>query len=250
MSGGGDLYRINLDPKGPGSSLPGDVNTRGSIGGSDVGANQRDDQRVRDLIEEYMEQYQILQQLNLLNISGGDLVGGWLASNWLIVVQNDDPPGAYTSPLVGDNHTITHPGGPLLLEISARTLLSFNDTAGPAGVYTALIYGQLFIDDVFICEATMETHYRYTSGTYSYYHDLPLTHRIYLDPDDTNGIGGGIGTTQAEQIAACAAGEHTYRLNWDWFIPNAATDTTDFQISMEAVTVRSVQPRKITRVEY
>jgi len=48
------LYKLNLTPNTQQTTLPGDVHATGSIGGSDIGANLRDDQRVRDLIENHL----------------------------------------------------------------------------------------------------------------------------------------------------------------------------------------------------
>ena len=64
------LYNVNLDAATPGAGFQGTANTvrgdthSGSEGGSDVGANEQEDQRVRDLLEQYLRDPTIIDLLN------------------------------------------------------------------------------------------------------------------------------------------------------------------------------------------
>jgi hypothetical protein len=81
-----DLYGINLDPNSfaaqktaevPHAPARRPVKTAPaveSIGGSSIGADAEDDQRVRDLIEEYLKDHTTINTLNSLIIIGNPLL--------------------------------------------------------------------------------------------------------------------------------------------------------------------------------
>lgn len=72
------LYGIDLNPDGTASTTPAGGFPNESLGGSDVGANEQDDQRVRDLIGQ--EIFELLQDVNnLINtpVSSGNNPTSW-----------------------------------------------------------------------------------------------------------------------------------------------------------------------------
>ena len=241
----GELYGIGLDPLNPDLGVPSSATPNGSIGGSDVGANERDDQRVRDLVQQYLEEATTISWLNNLNFNGSDIVGGWFYSNWVVAYTGvGGLAGSYTGP----NHTVTAPGGPLLIEYSASYIADVVDSSGINGEYSVEVQAQLYIDGVFLFQTVVEMDYVIIGGAArSPYLLNTMVFRAFLDPDDEDGIGGGFGTSQAEQIAACTAGAHTYRVDWDIGAANA--NTMELQISQELLTVRAVPKNIIVRDE-
>ena len=235
MAGGGDLYRIDLSPEAQRRTLPGDIETRGSIGGSDVGANPRDDQRVRDLIEEYMEQTQILQQLNFLNLNqGGGLVllGGYTHETTEPVVIA----GSGSSHQVDSVHTatVTLLGNPILVEWSCVITITWKDVTSATGLGGKLrVWSGVQFDTSVLTsfngswvnyQLQFVQNSQMAAGIGSYSVDIPIHGRTLL--------WNGMDTTWITNIATLlAAGAHVIGVSLDIGLPGtiqASSVNVDF----------------------
>lgn len=216
MSGGGDLYSIGLQPVRPGSTLPGDVNTRGSIGGSDVGANQRDDQRVRDLVEEYMEEWQILQQLNVLNLGGGGVIEEYYNSDQ-VVLASFSPSGTTGLTVTGQTRNISLPGGSIRVVLAGTVVIDYTPLAASALAQGADVNAALYIDGSLVhVETLLARNSFFTLNTQSIY-DVSACHAdIILEPGVEHSYVSEATSdtlTEAEMTASLTQGSHTFRVD-------------------------------------
>jgi len=213
MSGAGDLYRIDLDPQRGSNSLPGDVETRDSIGGSDVGANSRDDQRVRDLIEQFMEEWQILNQLNILNAGNDPLIAEFFNSDDVVLLYGN-PSGGIGTTVTGTNHTVTFPGGPVRYNVGALFGIDYTPySVGFAATNIGVdINMQLYIDGSLTFSSNVKQGMRAQDATDKLLSRVTLRDVVLLEPgkqlNHINGI-----VSAANMTTRLAAGDHTIRVD-------------------------------------
>lgn len=216
---GGDLYPVNLSPQNPGTSLPGNARPRGSIGGSDVGANERDDQRVRDLIEEYMEEFNILNQLNLLNLNSGGsdtLIAEYYNSANVIIIDTGTPSGMIGQVLTGTTRNITMPGGPVRLTLAAQFAVENYEPlvaslpSAQAGVDVSMF---LYMDGVLIAAASASHNMYFTNPGEHMSYTQTVHMEFVLEPGKRLVTREAGSTSAAEITAALAAGDHTFRVD-------------------------------------
>ena len=151
-----DLYGVDLNPDGTAAATPAGGFPDGSLGGSDVGANEQDDQRVRDLITQ--EIYDIKQEINNLLLNPASTSNGWVPlkfvhyPNWLVVWQD-----AVVNPTEIDleSYTVTFTGKPLMFEVSVGEMIVNLDANGSSPETFSMSF-RLFVDGSFATETNIE----------------------------------------------------------------------------------------------
>src|SRR3990167_607790 len=138
----GDLYNINLNPDGTAPVTPADGYPDGSIGGSEVGANEQDDQRVRDLIgQEVFVMKQDINNLLVANSSGGSIIS-WVNLTEVSYV------GVWNDFVIGIPVTLLSSGVDQILDLTfgLEVLLTSSALTSILAVITAYLYidGNLF----------------------------------------------------------------------------------------------------------
>lgn len=230
----GDLYAINLDPGIAGvRSVPNASAPSGSIGGSNVGANEEDDQRVRDLMQQFLNDSSVLEMLNNLliinnpNISSGSTgmlyEGGSHATGYQIVTQLANPHANSGSTGVTSFCPTYTTADPKWVHFSCEMLLSWNSIAAGFPT-TGRVSIELYTDGVFFGEIIHEFIIASTNSetlTFTITGDFFLGHGVALANP---------ALSVAAQTPLVAVGLHDLQVDAAWLVLDIQDGTFDFQV--------------------
>ncbi len=247
-----ELYKVSLNPApggesgasvymtSPGGSEPGTATPTtvpvvagagtGSIGGSDVGANTADDQRVRDLIEQYLRDHNTLDTLNRSLIINNPLIavaeGGWYSATGIGVMQNFNEVANTFGQFSSLTHTIVTDGYPVIVHFASFVSLTYVANAIQLSSDSELSCF-LYIDNTFVTEATFYHTIDHTANQ-QYVLKTTLSHLVAVNTP-----------------ALIIKGAHKYRLDFFWSEVAKNDNSVYFFGNSEALTVVSDPGKKI-----
>lgn len=221
MSGSSDLYRIGLDPNNPDGSVPSSSAPNGSIGGSDIGANSQDDQRVRDLMQQYLEETTTVDFLNNLIIfptpastSGDGLLAEFYNSDDVVLIFGA-PSGLITQTVTGQDRTVTFDGNPVRLQIGALFGVDYLPLVAGFVPLTADVkcWLLLYIDGSLTFETFVSTGMRFQVTSDELFDWITMRDTVLFEPGKSHSSLGGLFVTGAQITTRFAAGAHTIRVD-------------------------------------
>lgn len=212
----GELYGIELDPLNPDLGVPGGATPNGSIGGSDVGANERDDQRVRDLVQQYLEEATTISWLNNLNLGSDALIEEYYNSDE-VILASFAPSGTTGVTVTGQTRTISLPGGSIRAVLAGTVAIEYIPLVAAATAQGADVNAALYIDGSLVhVETLMARNTFFTLNTQSIY-DLSASRAdIILEPGVQHKYVSEATTdtlTAAEMTTLLTEGSHTFRVD-------------------------------------
>ena len=219
-----DLYKIDLNADGTAPVTPQDGYPNGSLSGSEVGANENDDQRVRDLITQ--EIYEIKQVINNTVVSGSDGMvyeGGLHRTGYQIVTQLENPHDNSGEAGVGDFCLDYLTTDPKWIHVSAEILLSWNSIAATFPT-TGVVALQLYTDGAMVLEILHEFSIISTNSetlTFTMTGDVFLGHGTALENP---------AVTVENQALYVAIGNHSIGVDAAWNVSDIQDGTFDFQV--------------------
>jgi hypothetical protein len=245
MGGSSDLYKINLNPSDSDVYVPTPVVPNGSIGGSGVGANAQDDQRVRDLMEQHIPDVSTL--IAAASVAGGGgggalILGGWMNSNHHEYV-NDVATGFIDIPSV-NSVVVTLLGNPILIQFSCQVYLETIE-----GLATTDVLAQLTIDGQFVgfaerseADVDVTTNVAASDRVWRF----PLGFVVALMPGVAMSAQG---TSAAAMTAVLKAGAHTFNIDYQLATNQPGGNSRKFSTEFETCIISdlgSTSPVKVT----
>ena len=186
-----DLYAVQLNPQDGGAG--------GSLAGSDVGANEQDDQRVRDL----HVQDHFFDKDAPATAGSSDCIDGWYRTGPQQIQSLDEGAvgegGTFT-----ESHTITIPAADAgtFLEAIISAKMEFYYDADTWDVVNdqanIILTAELYIDGL-ISSMFSEYFIPHLENTgFTWYWELPISF--------------------TEILSGYNAGDHTFKINWKWSV--------------------------------
>lgn len=216
-----NLYQIDLDPGTGGVySVPNASSPNGSIGGSDVGANEEDDQRVRDLMEQHLPDLgdMLIEITNNNSNPAGDILT--LYNNGMFVFN---PDGTTDSQYVGTIEQCEQhfPGVPMLVHFSANIIVNWQDELTINDEFW-LVLARIYVDGTHWATIPVSQVFKANATAAASQMQLSITEDWVLNAGvDLIGVFGGLENplqpntfTATQQAVAFAAGSHVIRVDW------------------------------------